>query len=129
VQLLVDVRDIDPVRRDDVLNTIRRACEETAAKRNLQVACAVVNQDLPAQSDATAIKAIQNTCKELGVTSLSMISRAYHDSLFLSRVGPVAMIFIPCRGGVSHRPDEFASTADIARGAHVLAGALARLAG
>ena len=58
-----------------------------------------------------------------------MISRAYHDALFMSRVAPTAMLFIPCRGGVSHRPDEYASPEDIARGVHVLALTLARLAG
>jgi N-carbamoyl-L-amino-acid hydrolase len=56
-----------------------------------------------------------------------MISRAYHDSLFMSRVAPTGMLFIPCRGGVSHRPDEYAAPGDIARGAAVLADALARL--
>ena len=57
-----------------------------------------------------------------------------HDQPRLSRlavyvaIAPTAMIFIPCRGGVSHRPDEFASEGDIARGALILAHALARLA-
>ena len=58
-----------------------------------------------------------------------MISRAYHDSLFLSQVAPTAMVFIPCRDGVSHRPDEYASPEAIARGTLVLAEALAELAG
>ena len=57
-----------------------------------------------------------------------MISRAYHDSLFMARVAPTAMIFIPCRGGVSHRPDEYASPAAIANGVAVLADTLAALA-
>ena len=56
-----------------------------------------------------------------------MISRAYHDSLFMSRIAPTGMLFIPCRGGVSHRPDEYAAPEDIARGAQVLALTLARL--
>jgi N-carbamoyl-L-amino-acid hydrolase len=56
-----------------------------------------------------------------------MISRAYHDSLFMSRVAPVGMLFIPCRGGVSHRPDEYASPDAIGHGVIVLAEALARL--
>jgi acetylornithine deacetylase/succinyl-diaminopimelate desuccinylase-like protein len=57
-----------------------------------------------------------------------MVSRAYHDSLFMSRIAPTGMLFIPCRNGWSHRPDEFASPEDIARGALILAEALARLA-
>jgi len=57
-----------------------------------------------------------------------MVSRAYHDSLFMARVAPMAMIFIPCRGGVSHRPDEYASPEDIENGTRVLAATLAKLA-
>jgi len=43
-------------------------------------------------------------------------------------IAPVAMLFIPCRGGVSHRPDEYASPEWIANGVEVLARTLARLA-
>jgi N-carbamoyl-L-amino-acid hydrolase len=56
-----------------------------------------------------------------------MISRAYHDSLFMSRIVPTAMVFIPCRNGYSHRPDEYASPDDIARGSLLLAESLAAL--
>ena len=45
----------------------------------------------------------------------------------MSRVAPMAMIFIPCRGGVSHRPDEYATPAAIANGTAVLADVLAHL--
>ena len=38
-----------------------------------------------------------------------MISRAYHDSLFMARIAPTGMIFIPCKAGISHRPDEYSS--------------------
>jgi N-carbamoyl-L-amino-acid hydrolase len=57
-----------------------------------------------------------------------MVSRAYHDALFMARVAPTGMIFIPCRGGLSHRPDEYASPEAIGLGAAVLARTLARLA-
>ncbi len=53
-----------------------------------------------------------------------MVSRAYHDSLFMSRFAPAAMLFIPCRGGVSHRPDEYASPEAIASGTLILAETL-----
>jgi len=57
-----------------------------------------------------------------------MISRAYHDSLFMSRIAPTAMLFIPRRDGVSHRPDEYSSPEAITQGTLVLADALRRLA-
>jgi N-carbamoyl-L-amino-acid hydrolase len=56
-----------------------------------------------------------------------MVSRAYHDTLFMSRICPVGMIFIPCRGGVSHRPDEFAKAEDVGLGVAVLARVLAEM--
>jgi acetylornithine deacetylase/succinyl-diaminopimelate desuccinylase-like protein len=57
-----------------------------------------------------------------------MVSRAYHDSLFMSRIAPTGMLFIPCRNGYSHRPDEYTSPENIERGVAVLAETLARLA-
>jgi len=58
-----------------------------------------------------------------------MVSRAYHDSLFMARICPTGMIFIPCRDGVSHRPDEYSAPHEIQRGVAVLANTLAHLAG
>ena len=65
--------------------------------------------------------------KNRGLNFLPMTSRAYHDSLFMARIAPVAMLFISCRSGYSHRPDEFASAGDIARGILVLADTLGAL--
>lgn len=75
------------------------------------------------------IEAATEAAKELGATHKSLISRAYHDSLFMSQLAPTGMIFIPCRNGWSHRPDEFASANDIEIGAKALALTLATLAG
>jgi len=58
---------------------------------------------------------------------MRMVSRAYHDSLFMARLAPVTMIFIPCFKGYSHRPDEYSSPAAIRKGVEVLAGALRSL--
>ena len=57
-----------------------------------------------------------------------MISRAYHDSLFMARICPTTMLFIPCRNGWSHRPDEYASPEAIAKGANLLTRMLLDLA-
>ena len=88
----------------------------------------MINADPPAQSDPQILAAIRSAVAELGYSSLEMVSRAYHDSLFMARITPMAMIFIPCRGGVSHRPDEYAAPADIARGVEVLARTMLDLA-
>jgi N-carbamoyl-L-amino-acid hydrolase len=86
----------------------------------------VLNSDAPATCDPAIVDILQQACE--AQTYLPMVSRAYHDSLFLSRIAPVAMLFIPCKNGISHRPDEYSSIQDIANGTCVLARALAQLA-
>ncbi len=129
VRMDIDVRDIDGARRDGVLAQINRAADEIAARRKVSLRQEILNADPPAQCDRDLVAAIERACQAHGLTHERMISRAYHDSLFMSMVAPVAMIFIPCRGGVSHRPDEYASPEAVAKGALALAEALETLAG
>jgi N-carbamoyl-L-amino-acid hydrolase len=128
VRLTADVRDIDEDRRNSMLAAIWARCEAVAAARRITVRCEVLNADAPAECAPLVTGALQAACDELQIPYAAMVSRAYHDTLFISRIAPAAMLFIPCRAGVSHRPDEFAAPGDIARGALVLAHALARLA-
>ncbi len=128
VRLELDVRDTDRARRDAVLAKVAQGCEEVAARRRVTVRTEVVNADPPAECDPRVVEALSRACQTHGLEFQRMVSRAYHDSLFLSRLAPTAMLFIPCRGGVSHRPDEYASPEAIANGTLVLAEALAELA-
>ena len=128
VRLSVDVRDTSLQRRDSVMKLLEQACHATSAKRQVTVQSELLNADAPAESGPLVVAALRQACEKHGFSFLPMTSRAYHDSLFISRIAPVAMLFIPCRNGYSHRPDEYASPDDIARGALVLAEALAMLA-
>ena len=110
----IDIRDIDGARRDSVLERVRQESAAIAARRNVTVRIEMLNADPPAQCDAAVIEALEKACQAHHATYQRMISRAYHDSLFMSLVAPVAMLFIPCRGGVSHRPDEYSSPEAIA---------------
>ena len=126
VRIEMDVRDIDGVRRDRALAEIQKACVEIAVRRGVRIMKQVINADPPATCDARVIAALEKAAGDQRY--LKMVSRAYHDSLFMARVTPTAMLFIPCRGGVSHRPDEYAAPEAIEAGVAVLAGALADLA-
>jgi ureidoglycolate amidohydrolase len=128
VRLSLDVRDTDLARRDAVMDAIKRASKEIGAKRNVSIATELLNADAPADCAATVIDALARAAEKHKFASQRMISRAYHDSLFIARIAPVAMLFIPCRNGYSHRPDEYSSPEDIARGTLVLAETLASLA-
>ena len=128
VRIEVDARDIDLARRDNVLKKISEVCDTVAARRRLQVRTEPLNTDAPATCDASVVDVIVEACREHGLSYDRMISRAYHDSLFLARIAPTAMIFVPSRSGYSHRPDEYSSPEAIGQGALVLAETLARLA-
>ncbi|WP_263357353.1 M20 family metallo-hydrolase [Acidicapsa ligni] len=128
VLLETDIRDTDASRRDGVLASLRVAAEEIASRRGVRIGFKLINADPPATCDTGILQAVQSATEQSGYTSKRMVSRAYHDSLFVARFAPVAMIFIPCRGGVSHRPDEYASPEWIAAGVDVLARTLAVLA-
>ena len=128
VRLSLDVRDTDEARRNSVLASIQKASGAIAQRRGVRIQSDLVNSDAPAICDTKLIETLSRACEAQGLRYQRMVSRAYHDSLFMARVMPVAMLFIPCRGGVSHRPDEYASPEAIANGARVLAEALAHLA-
>jgi len=127
VGITLDIRDTDLARRDGVMQTIESALQDISAKRKVPIQSEVLNADAPADCAPEVRGALADSCREHGFPFLEMVSRAYHDSLFISRIAPTGMLFIPCRNGYSHRPDEYAAPEDIARGALVLAEALAKL--
>lgn len=126
--LEIDLRDTRLDTRKKALAEIRRAADEICARRSVQLEFSEINADPPAPGDARTIAIVEEVCVELGLKYRRMVSRAYHDSLFMARVSPTTMIFIPCRNGWSHRPEEYASPEHIAAGVKVLAHTLARLA-
>jgi len=128
VTLQVDIRDTDPARREGVMAAVRRDIEALSKRREVRVTESLVNADEPATCSPHIVATIDAVAREFGIQPKHMVSRAYHDSLFMARIAPIAMIFIPCRGGVSHRPDEFAAPDDIALGTRVLASTLGKLA-
>jgi N-carbamoyl-L-amino-acid hydrolase len=128
VHLSADIRDTDLKRRDRAMEQIEIASESIAEERKVSIQTELVNADAPAECAPALVEALAEACRKQQLKFLPMVSRAYHDSLFMSRIAPTAMLFIPCRNGYSHRPDEYASPEDIVRGTLVLAETLASLA-
>ena len=128
VRLEIDVRDIDRARRDSVLAVIHTAAQAAAARRGCGWAEQVLNADPPATCAPHIVAAVEQACAALNLPCQRMISRAYHDSLFMAQVCPTAMIFVPSKDGISHRPDVYTAPEEIAQGVRVLAGALEALA-
>jgi len=128
VRLSLDVRDTSLERRDAVLRAIGATSQTIVAKREVFVQKEMLNADAPAECAPEIREALAQSCAKHELPCIPMVSRAYHDSLFMSRIAPVGLLFIPCRNGYSHRPDEYASPEDIGAGVTVLAETLATLA-
>jgi N-carbamoyl-L-amino-acid hydrolase len=126
--ITTDIRDIDRGRRDGVLAALATATEEVSTRRGVTITTELINADPPTVCDPGILAALEASALDAGKTYKKMVARAYHDSSFVSCIAPTAMLFIPCRGGVSHRPDEYSSPEWIGSGVHVLARTLARLA-
>ncbi len=129
VTLSLDIRDIDMANRDEIVAEAVAWAGRIAVQKEVGISHHCLNADPPAISSERIVQAIQQSCLDTDCSYQNMISRAYHDSLFMSRIAPTSMIFIPCRGGVSHRPDEYSSPKQMVRGVEVLARTLAKLSG
>jgi ureidoglycolate amidohydrolase len=125
--MTVDVRDIDLARRDRMVEHIKQATETICRERKLLAKVETLNADPPASCDDLVVTTVEKVAKELGLQTLPMVSRAYHDTLFMAKICPVSMIFIPCKNGWSHRPDEYSSPEAIENGVKVLAHTLMKL--
>lgn len=128
VTLTLDIRDTDVARRNRVMGAIRNDIAAIGKVRGVKISEDTINADEPAVSSPHILAVLEAVCKAEGISYLKMVSRAYHDSSFMARVAPIAMIFIPSRAGVSHRPDEYSAPEAIALGVRVLAVTLAKLA-
>ncbi|MEM7033605.1 MAG: M20 family metallo-hydrolase [Chloroflexota bacterium] len=128
IQLTVDLRDKDQTVRDAMLNRLQEFLAQIAERRGITYHFDILNADPSGHSDPTIIAAAEKATNTLGLTALKMVSRAYHDTVFMGQICPIAMLFIPSENGYSHRPEEFSTAREIVQGVQVLALTLAELA-
>jgi len=126
--LEIDLRDTLVKTRDAALVQIETAVKEICTRRKIEFTMERLNLDPPAICDAKLVQTAVGVARKLNFSVQKMISRAYHDSLFMAQVCPTTMIFIPCFKGYSHRPDEYSSPEQIEKGVRVLAETFAELA-
>ncbi len=127
VTISFDVRDTNRAIRDRIVSELKVTASALAEERGLELHIEEINADPPEAAQSEVITIIEAVCESQGLTHQRMVSRAYHDALFMARIAPMGMIFVPSRGGISHRPDEFTSSQEMANGVRVLAEVLAKL--
>ena len=100
------------------------SCEAIAKEIGLTLNFKEIWYSPPVKFDAACVRAVQNAATNLGMAHEPIISGAGHDAVYLSRVAPTAMVFIPCEDGISHNEIEMASKNDCGAGAQVLLQAM-----
>lgn len=126
-RLLVDAR---AEHRPDMERFVRELSEllrGTAATGVTIHPPLTISDNLPTPCDADVVGILDASASAVGARHRRMASGAGHDTAWMARITKAGMIFIPCRGGRSHTPEEFAENNDIALGAAVLLEAVQRL--
>lgn len=122
----LELRDLDSRKIDMLYQKIRAEADQIAQASKVSFDFKEINVNIPAPTDPRIRTIIDNSAKELGLSTKVMPSGAGHDAQDMARLGPVGMIFIPSIGGISHSPKEFSRPKDIENGANVLLGAVLR---
>jgi beta-ureidopropionase / N-carbamoyl-L-amino-acid hydrolase len=122
----VDLRHPDPATIRRLGDGVERAVRGAAKRCEVKVTPTL--SDDPCVFDPGVVDAIEHAANALGIGNMRMPSGASHDAMYLARVCPTGMIFVPCERGVSHNEAENAKPEDLAAGARVLTATLLELA-
>ena len=121
VSLTLDVRDQQDARRIAAVKALQTKAKTIARQRGLKLIWQPVHQTGAVQCDKKLTQIFSNGVAQSGLKVLTLPSGAGHDAAALSTICPVAMLFVRCKGGVSHNPAESIKTADVAIAIGVLA--------
>lgn len=120
VTIGLDIRGINKQSREKVVKEVVEKIDEVCKKRDLSYEITDISSSDPVALDSGVINGLEAACNRLGTEYIVMPSGAGHDAMNLVDICPVGMLFIPCKEGISHNKEEFASYADIVGGAEVL---------
>lgn len=120
----IDLRHNEDATLSKMASEAKEACEKAAKDNGLKLDYKEIWYLPPTHFSKDCVAAVKKSADNLGLTSMPIISGAGHDSFYISRVAPAAMVFIPCEGGISHNEIENAKQEDIAAGCSVLMGAM-----
>ena len=120
-QMTYDLRSPSDAQRKAALATIRDAVAAIAERRGMGIDLALQFDAPAAPCDAAFVSGLQAAASRCELDTIALASGAGHDAMSFRGVLPFAMLFVRCRGGVSHNPAEFSAPADIDAGVRLLA--------
>jgi N-carbamoyl-L-amino-acid hydrolase len=129
IAFTVDLRSADDAIMTALDRDLRAAVAEIAAKRKVEVTLELIWRKPPTHFDPKLVDAVQNAAEMLGYSHRRITSGAGHDACNLNTRIPTAMVFVPCKDGISHNELEDATQSDCAAGANVLLHTVLALTG
>jgi beta-ureidopropionase / N-carbamoyl-L-amino-acid hydrolase len=124
VTMILETRSTDEAALLQFEQELWRRIEGELDDRGLRLTRSLLSQTLPTACSPLIQSTVEEACMATGFRSTRLPSGAGHDGVFVARIAPMGMIFVPCREGRSHAPEEWAEPGDCANGAHVLAETL-----
>jgi len=125
----VDIRSSESATLDKLHDALQSAVAEIVVRRNVKITVEQIWRKEPTVFDTKLVDAVEAATKEIGYSHRRITSGAGHDACNLAGVVPAAMIFVPCKDGISHNELEDATQADCTAGANVLLHTVLSLAG
>jgi N-carbamoyl-L-amino-acid hydrolase len=120
-RLIVDARTTNPALTERFMAVIDRESSANAeAARVARASFTILSDGPPVACDDNLRFALRQGARDIGLSETDLPSGAGHDAAFMSRIAPSAMVFVPCRAGKSHAPEEWADREAIAAGAAVI---------
>ena len=124
VRFSVDLRHAQTPDLDAMEATLRGTCAKVATDTGVSIDVTLNSSFATTAFDPACIDAVRAGAGRLGYRHMDIVSGAGHDAVYLARVAPTAMIFVPCEGGISHNEIENATPEDLEAGCNVLLHAM-----
>lgn len=122
----VDIRHPDQETLDKIAQSFQLLIEQMSSE--IVISVEAIWQSAAVQFNSHCIETINAVCEKNNLSSKKIVSGAGHDSVYLSNIAPVGMIFTPCKNGISHNEAEFVAPEHLVTGAQVLMHAVYQLA-
>jgi N-carbamoyl-L-amino-acid hydrolase len=129
VKLSVDFRAGDDATLSSMDAALRATATRVATQYNVEVDVRQVVYFAPQAFAEPLVQAVRGSARALGLSEMNVVSGAGHDAVYLARVAPTAMIFVPCKDGISHNEIEDARPDHLEAGCNVLLHAMLEQAG
>jgi beta-ureidopropionase / N-carbamoyl-L-amino-acid hydrolase len=120
----VDFRHPEDAVLTQMDRELHTACAKAAASQHLDAAVEEFWYFPPTPFDPSLVAAVRDAAAAQGYPRQDIVSGAGHDAVYMARVAPSAMVFVPCVGGISHNEIEDAKPDDLTAGCNVLLNAL-----